>query len=393
MKEKTKQNASKKLEHQKTKLESFMFNTEAKRDLPDFMKYLIIFNKQRKYMLRFENLDATTLRKTKTQAELESVSSAFLDLDYPSGTFMPLVSKLGGHKWMGFVNAFRWSVFILFPTQVEDIRVESLIRQIDWFVKKLMNDYLVDEEEDPKLKFCLVEFLKIVNRKLKSKSPMNELKIYHFVTRKHKSKLLSYLEHSHGTSARKGRFDSRFLEREIQVNDFQNKHQTQTKAEAEETTKGAEDGEVYSMGQFSISKKSAKAILKVIFLGVLFVGILGVFFSLRNAGPELLNQVQNLPENTVRFFSEMKRQIRKIWDFVDSEFFKMQIVSMKHKPPRPAPTSKHLKLARRHKAVDFRNLIDRIPNRIILDSPGETQGRSEFHFRETRSADLHQYLI
>lgn len=368
-------------------LDKLISRREARQNLPSLIKYLVILSPDRQQMMKLENLDQASTKEEKVLTEIKKTSNAFLDLDYGQGTFRPLYSKQANCKWMSFVNDLNWSLYILFPLAIQQAPVEQLLRQINWFVVKLFNDYYIDFDNDPKLDLCLREFLKIITRQNRQGHLVDELKIYNYVTKKYKFKLLNFIPQGQPEVDQKNVIH----DGEISVNDFL---KNEVKAEKKEKVEPQKDEEIedYSFGKVKVSKKILKLFFKFIIFGTILIGFLALSFSLRTSGDMPVGESSESRNPITSKILQIGNQIGKIFSFVDQEFFNMKIIYLKPKKVLPVVT-KRLRLHQPHKSPDMRELLKSVPNSIVMDSAGTKKHILSFHFNRHKVDDSEHKLV
>ena len=139
------------------------------KEFPNFFKYFVMLDNNRKEIAKFANFDGTKLREGKVKDELKMISFAYLDSKYEVDEMTPLMSKLEGHQWMAYVNDKEWGMFLLFPKNCRRSEVSLFIQDLSKFIKKMEEDLGKSEDEIKKeFKLLMKEHLKMNYQK---KSP------------------------------------------------------------------------------------------------------------------------------------------------------------------------------------------------------------------------------
>lgn len=146
------------------------------KEFPNFFKYFILYDNNRKEVAKFANFDGTRLREGKVKDELKVIGYAFLDSKYEIDETTPLMSKLEGHQWMAYVNEKEWAMFLLFPKDCRRSEVKIFLQNLSKFLKKMEEEMGKSEDEIKKeFKNLMKEYLKMTSQKKTTGGKFDEL--------------------------------------------------------------------------------------------------------------------------------------------------------------------------------------------------------------------------
>jgi hypothetical protein len=149
---------------------------EKPKEFPNFFKYFVLYDNNRKEIAKFSNFDGTKLREGKVKDELKVIAYSFLDSKYEVDETTPLMSKLTGHQWMAYVNEKEWAMFLLFPKDCRRTEVKIFLQNLSKFLKKMEEEMGKSEDEIKKeFKNLMKEYLKMTGQKKTTGGKFDEL--------------------------------------------------------------------------------------------------------------------------------------------------------------------------------------------------------------------------
>ena len=143
----------------------------------------------------------------------------------------------------------------------------------------------------------------------------------------------------------------------------------------------------------TLCKEKTNLVIKLTLLLAIIIGSISISVSLRANGPTLLTQIKEFPKNTVWFCSELKNQMYKIYVFINHQFFGLGLIGMKHKPLLVTKNFKYLKARHPVKKLDFRQLLNQIPQRIVKVEKKGINGIDGFKYKMDMNLDFNHTLI